>query len=333
SSVSGRLGRPAARPAAMLRASGRRAQAMMISSAAPGSAATRARPSRRASISCASTSPSTSTVSGTAPSAATSPVSSLRLVTTTSEPGAPGSRGRTWATLRALSRTISICLSSSRLRNSAERPSAPAGIRYGGTPSASRKNRSASAGSIGGVAGSTRRGQRQLGRRRRAPVIGPGPPLPAIGRRPRARVLIGRRGAAGAADSQPVRDRKGRIHGQYLLVDAGQIPAGIDAQLLGQHPAALGEYPQRLGVPPAAVERDHQQPAHPLAQRVIGHHRGQVGHDLLVPAERQQHGGAIFGGGRAELPQPDPRGPGRLTVPQAGINTPTPGAHAVPPHR
>ena len=126
----------------------------MISSAAPGSAATRARPSRRASISCASTSPSTSRVSGIAPSAATRPVSSLRVVTTTSEPGAPGSSGRTWATLRALSRTISICLSSSRLRNSAERPSVSAGIRCGGTPSASRNKRSASAGSIGGVAGS-----------------------------------------------------------------------------------------------------------------------------------------------------------------------------------
>ena len=118
-----------------------------------------------------------------------------------------------------------------------------------------------------------------------AAVVEPALPLgaPAV-----VGVLVGRRGPAGTADSQAVRDRKGRIHGQYLLVDAGQIPAGIDAQLLGQHPAALGEYPQRLGVPPAAVERDHQQPAHPLAQRVIGHHRGQVGHDLLVPAERAQ---------------------------------------------
>ena len=93
-------------------------------------------------------------MSGTAPSAATSPVISLRLVTTTRQPGEPGSSGRTWAPLRALSKTISIRLPSSMLRNRADRPWVSAGIRYGGTPSASRKNRSASAGSIGGVAGS-----------------------------------------------------------------------------------------------------------------------------------------------------------------------------------
>ena len=91
-------------------------------------------------------------------------------------------------------------------------------------------------------------------------------------------------------------------------MDAGQVAAGVDAEFLGQHPAALGEYPQRLGLPPAAVQRDHQQPAHPLAQRVVGHHRGQVGHDLLVPAERQQHVGALFGGGGAQLAEPDPLG-------------------------
>ena len=93
-------------------------------------------------------------MSGTAPSAATSPVSSLRLVTTTREPGEPGSSGRTWATLRALSRTMSSRLPSSMLRNRAARPSVSGGIRCGGTPSASRKKRSASDGSTGAVAGS-----------------------------------------------------------------------------------------------------------------------------------------------------------------------------------
>ena len=91
-------------------------------------------------------------------------------------------------------------------------------------------------------------------------------------------------------------------------MDAGQVAAGIDAQLLGEDPAALGEHAQRLGGPPAAVQRDHQQPAHPLAQRVIRHHRGQVGHDLFVPAERQQHVGALFGRRGTQLTEPDPLG-------------------------
>jgi hypothetical protein len=91
-------------------------------------------------------------------------------------------------------------------------------------------------------------------------------------------------------------------------VDAGQVAAGIDAQFLGEHPATLGEHAQRLGVPPAAVQRDHQQPAHPLAQRVVRHHRGQVGHHLLVPAERQQHVGALLGRRGTQFAEPDPLG-------------------------
>ena len=98
------------------------------------------------------------------------------------------------------------------------------------------------------------------------------------------------------------------VDGQHLLVDPGQVAARVDAQLLGQHPAAVLEHPQRLGVPPAAVQRDHQQPAHPLPQRMIRHHGGEVGHDLLVPAQRQQHVGALLGGRGAQLAEPDPLG-------------------------
>ena len=158
------------------------------------------------------------------------------------------------------------------------------------------------------TAGEARRVQRQLGRHRRGPALGPGPPLPAVEHQLRAASSSDGGDPLAPRIASPFRDREGRIHGQYLLVNAGQVTTGIDAKFLGQHPAALGEYAQRLGVPPAAVQRDHQQPAHPLAQRVIGHHRGQVGHDLLVPAEGQQHVGALFGGGGAQLAEPDPLG-------------------------
>ena len=59
---------------------------------------------------------SRSSVSGTAPSPATRPVSWLRLVTRTRQPGEPGSSGRTWSASRALSSTTSMRLPASRLR-------------------------------------------------------------------------------------------------------------------------------------------------------------------------------------------------------------------------
>ena len=141
----------------MDRAKGRRAQAATISSAARGSAATRSWPSLRASISWASSSPSTSRVMSVAPSAATSPAIWLRLVTTTRQSGEPGSSGRTWAALVALSSTISTRLPSTRLRNRAARSSSGAAIRCGGTPNASRNHRSATPGSMGWCGSGPRR--------------------------------------------------------------------------------------------------------------------------------------------------------------------------------
>ena len=103
-----------------------------------------------------------------------------------------------------------------------------------------------------------------------------------------------------------VRDGQGGIGGQHLLVDAGQVAARIDAELIGEHPPAFREHPQRLSVPSAAVQRDHQQPAHPLPQRVIRHHGRQVGHDLLVAAKRQQDVGPLFRGRGAQLTETHP---------------------------
>ena len=144
----------ALRAAAMLSASGSPAHNRISSSAAGRSPATRSAPRRRASSSCASASASTSRVSGEAPSAATSGVSWLRLVTMTRQPGLAGSSGRTCSTSRALSRRTRIRLSASTLRYRPDCASSPEGIRADGTDSASSSSRIASAGGIGGPAGS-----------------------------------------------------------------------------------------------------------------------------------------------------------------------------------
>ena len=61
---------------------------------------------------------------------------------------------------------------------------------------------------------------------------------------------------------------------------------------------------------PHRVQRDHQQAAHALAQRVLRDQRGELGHGLLVTAQIKQDLGALFGRGRPQLGQADPLGPG-----------------------
>ncbi len=100
------------------------------------------------------------------------------------------------------------------------------------------------------------------------------------------------------------------VQDQDLLLDAAELGAGIDAQLVVQHLAGVVEGLQRLGLAPAAVQRDHQQPAHALAQRVLRDERGQLGHGLLVAAQVEQAFGALFRGGRPQLGETDPLGRG-----------------------
>ena len=139
SAASDSPGRVAARPAATPSASGSHAHSAISSAAGSGSAAITSGAEPAAQQLMRLVLGQHVQASGVAPSAATSPVSSDRLVTTTSDPGEPGSSGRTWSLSRALSSTISTRLPSSMLRNSPARLSRSAGIRCGGTARASRK--------------------------------------------------------------------------------------------------------------------------------------------------------------------------------------------------
>ena len=62
--------------------------------------------------------------------------------------------------------------------------------------------------------------------------------------------------------------------------------AGLDAQLGIQHPPGVAERRQRLGLPPGPVQREHQLPAQPLAQRMLGHQLLQLRAQGAVLAKR-----------------------------------------------
>ena len=140
--------------AATASARGRCAHKRAISATAAGSEAARLVPMRAVSSCTASSCARVSSLSSRAPSAAASPASWLRLVMMTMLAGLAGSSGRTWRSSRALSSTISIRRSASRLRYRPAWASALDGMRSGGTPSASRNPRITSAGVAGVSEGS-----------------------------------------------------------------------------------------------------------------------------------------------------------------------------------
>ena len=61
-----------------------------------------------------------------------------------------------------------------------------------------------------------------------------------------------------------------------MRLQPAQLGPGLEAELLDQVPAAVAHDLERVGLAAGAVEREHQRPAQPLAQRVLGHERAQL---------------------------------------------------------
>jgi len=87
-------------------------------------------------------------------------------------------------------------------------------------------------------------------------------------------------------------------------VDPGQLAARVNAEVLGQPFPGVVEHVQRLGLPPAPVQRDHQQAARPLPQRVLSHQHGEAGHRLGGQALGEQQVGTLLGGRCAQFAEP-----------------------------
>ncbi|WP_240970785.1 MULTISPECIES: hypothetical protein [unclassified Microbispora] len=100
------------------------------------------------------------------------------------------------------------------------------------------------------------------------------------------------------------RRREGGIRAQDALVRPSQRFAGIDAEVFGEQTLDVVEDVQRLGLPPAAVEREHLQLPGTLPQRGL---RGQPGDRVerfLVPAQPQQRVGPVLPRRLAQAFQP-----------------------------
>ncbi len=68
-------------------------------------------------------------------------------------------------------------------------------------------------------------------------------------------------------------------------MDIAQFRAGLDAELIDQHPACLLISMQRLSSPPGAGQREHELGVEPFLQRMPGRHLQQVRYQFLVLPE------------------------------------------------
>lgn len=148
----------------------------------------------------------------------------------------------------------------------------------------------------GGLADAADAGQRRDGHHPAARV-GRGEHLAQFGDEGRAAGEVGHgRRELGRAHGGGGRFRLGRggfgeggVGAQDALLELAQSGARLDAELLGEQPAGVRVDRERLGLPAAAVQRQHEQFAQPLAQRVRGGQRGELGDGLAVAALLQVH--------------------------------------------
>ena len=88
--------------------------------------------------------------------------------------------------------------------------------------------------------------------------------------------------AAGACAG--ARGGRGHVLSQDRRFELPQRGRGLDAEPVDERAARVAVRGERVGLPPFAVQREHELPAQRLAQRVVLHQRLQLAHDLRVAA-------------------------------------------------
>ncbi len=86
-------------------------------------------------------------------------------------------------------------------------------------------------------------------------------------------------------------------------LELAQLGTGVEAELLGEHGAALLEHAQRIGLPSGAVEGQHQLGPQSLAERMVGDEHLELADEPLMMGERELHFDPLFDEGNAHLLQ------------------------------
>ena len=110
----------------------------------------------------------------------------------------------------------------------------------------------------------------------------------------------------GRGQVAPRRAAERRIVHEHLVRQVGQRRAGVDAQLVGEHPgdaAVRGECVRRA---PRPVQGRDQQRPQPLAQRVFRHQRFELPDQLARRPEREPRGELVLGQPQPHLGEPHP---------------------------
>ena len=130
----------------------------------------------------------------------------------------------------------------------------------------------------------------------------------------RADVAIGGRGRA----PPPVgRERQRRVLREDRPFELLQLEPGLEPELVVQAVPRLPVHLEPVGLPAAAVEREHQLRPETLAERVVGAERFELGHERQVAAERELGVDALLDRGEAQLLEPlglDPCEPLELEI-------------------
>ena len=112
------------------------------------------------------------------------------------------------------------------------------------------------------------------------------------------------------------------ILGQDGVLQPGHVVPRLDPQLVDQDGPQVPEHPQRLGLPAAAVERQHALRPQSLAHGVGARQRFQLARDRFVPAHGELGVNPRLGGQQPQLLQAPRFGPGERFVADLAVGRP-----------
>ena len=119
------------------------------------------------------------------------------------------------------------------------------------------------------------------------------------------------RGAAAGPEAGVARTHvEGGVLAQDRLLELLQRPARLDPELLRQRPPGVPVGLERVGLPAAAIEREHQLSPEPLAERMPRDQRLELAHEPRVHAEQQVGVDAILDRGQVQFLEPPDLRPG-----------------------